>query len=468
QGPSTPVDTACSSSLVALHFACQSLRRGECDRSLAGGVNVMLTPEPTVLVCKLRAASPDGRCKTFDASADGFGRGEGCGVVTLKRLSDAQDGGDPILAVIRGSAFNHNGPSSGITVPNGKAQQAVIERALAEAGVAPHEVSHVEAHGTGTALGDPIELNALWAALKQGRTPEQPLLRVGSVKTNIGHTEGAAGIAGVIKVVLALQHDAIPPHLHLNELNPKIAEAELPLEIPQHLSEWQQSNGTRIAGVSSFGMSGINAHAVIEQAPDVPPSPSSEPEPPERSWHVLPISAKTETALPVLAERYLQHLHEQDNISLADLCYTAGAGRSHFSQRAALTAETTEALLQQLQALAQGQTAAGLYWDQSATVPKTAWLFTGQGSQYAGMSQQLYETQPTFRSTLQRCADILDRVLDTPLLEVLFGENEATALLNQTAYTQPALFALEYALAELWQSWGIRLCLSIENAPTRA
>ncbi|MCP4128515.1 MAG: type I polyketide synthase, partial [Gammaproteobacteria bacterium] len=400
--------------------------------------------------------APDGRCKTFDAAADGYVRGEGCGVVVLKRLSDAERDGDRILAVVRGSAVNQDGASGGLTVPNGPSQERVIASALAQANIAPGDIDYLECHGTGTSLGDPIEVQAAAKVLGEDRAHERPLL-IGSVKTNIGHLEAAAGMAGIIKVVLAMQHGEIPAHLHFHEPSPQIPWQRLPVQVTAEATPWPEQEGKlKVAGISGFAFQGTNAHVILEQAPAGRPSPTSEAEPPERSWHVLPISAKTETALPVLAERYLQHLHEHNDIPLADLCYTAGAGRSHFSQRAALAAETTEALLQQLQALAQGRTAAGLYWDQSATVPKTAWLFTGQGSQYVGMSQQLYETQPSFRSTLNRCAEILDQVLDTPLLEVLFGEKEATALLNQTAYTQPALFALEYALAELWQSWGIR------------
>ncbi|MFN6535678.1 MAG: type I polyketide synthase, partial [Nostoc sp. EkiNYC01] len=266
QGPSLVVDTACSSSLVSLHLACQSLRSGECDQALAGGVNLILSPDTNIFLSKMRAVAPDGRCKSFDASADGYTRGEGCGVLVLKRLSDAVAAGDSILALIRGSAVNHDGPSGGLTVPSGPAQQKLLRQALANSRVAPQQVSYIEAHGTGTSLGDPIEINALASVLCEQRSFEQPLV-VGSVKTNIGHLEAAAGVAGVIKVILSLQHQKIPPHLHLKQPNPHIPWQELPLAIHTTAKPWHSENDTRIAGVSSFGLSGTNAHVVIEAAP---------------------------------------------------------------------------------------------------------------------------------------------------------------------------------------------------------
>ncbi|MCP4212293.1 MAG: SDR family NAD(P)-dependent oxidoreductase, partial [Halieaceae bacterium] len=385
QGPSFSVATACSSSLVATHNACISLRNGECDMALSGGVSLIFDPRISISFTKARMLSPGGYCKTFDEAADGYSRGEGCGVIVLKRLSDAERNGDRILAVIRGSAINQDGRSSGLTAPNGPSQERVIADALAQAGVLPEQVDYLECHGTGTPLGDPIEVQAAARVLGQDRASEHPLL-LGSVKTNIGHLETAAGISGLIKVVLSLQHKAIPPHLNYETPNSKIPWHELAVAVNTALRPWPEQVGkTRVGSVSSFGFTGTNAHVILEQAPDVPPSPTSEAEPPERSWHVLPISAKTETALPVLAERYLQHLHEHNDIPLADLCYTAGAGRSHFAHRAALAIQNVDVLKEQLQALAQGQAAAGLYSSKTVTVPKTAWLFTGQGSQYAGM-----------------------------------------------------------------------------------
>lgn len=266
QGPNMAVDTACSSSLVAVHLACQSLRAGECNLALVGGVQLILSPEVTIFLSRTHALSPDGRCKTFDAAADGFGRGEGCGVLVLKRLSDAVADKDNILALIRGSAVNHDGPSSGLTVPNKLAQQALIREALRSAKVEPSQVSYVEAHGTGTPLGDPIEIEALKAVLGEERSPLQPLI-IGSVKTNIGHLEAAAGVAGLIKVILALQHQEIPPHLHFKQPNPYINWNELPVVVPTKSMPWPCGTQQRIAGVSSFGMSGTNAHIVLEEAP---------------------------------------------------------------------------------------------------------------------------------------------------------------------------------------------------------
>jgi len=264
QGPSMVVATACSSSLVTVHLACQALRAGECDQALAGGVNLILHPTANIMLSRLRAISPDGRCKTFDAAADGYGRGEGCGIVVLKRLRDALAAGDPILGVIRGSAVNHDGPSAGLTVPNGPAQEKLLRKALAAAQVAPEAIDYVEAHGTGTVLGDPIEINSLVKVFGQRRT--QPLL-VGSVKTNVGHLEAAAGVVGLMKVLLALQHETLPPHLHFHTPNPYIAWDQIPVQVTSTLTPWPKGNRPRLAGVSSFGLSGINAHLVVAEPP---------------------------------------------------------------------------------------------------------------------------------------------------------------------------------------------------------
>jgi acyl transferase domain-containing protein len=264
QGPTMAVDTACSSSLVAVHLACQSLRNRECEAALAGGVNLVLSPVNTIAFSRMKAMAPDGLCKTFDARANGYARGEGCGVIVLKRLPDAVAAGDNVLAVIRGSAVNQDGRSSGLTVPNGPAQQAVMRRALAQGDISPHLVSYVEAHGTGTSLGDPIELQSMAAVYGEGRNPDTPLL-IGSVKTNFGHLEAAAGMAGLIKVILALQHGTIPPHLHFREPTPRVDWSRLPLKVPTAVTDWQPVNGRRLAGVSSFGFSGTNAHVIVEE-----------------------------------------------------------------------------------------------------------------------------------------------------------------------------------------------------------
>ena len=454
RGPSIAVDTACSSSLVAVHLACQSLRSGESDLALAGGVNLILSPELTVTFSQARMMASDGRCKTFDARADGYVRGEGCGVVVLKRLSDALRDGDTILAVIRGSAINHDGRSNGLTAPNGLSQQAVIRQALENAGVAPAQITYVEAHGTGTSLGDPIEVQSLRAVLDEGRPPDQPYL-VGSVKTNIGHLEAAAGVAGLIKVVLSLMHEEIPPHLHLEKVNPYISLNGSPLEIPTGRRPWPRGEKPRLAGVSSFGFGGTNAHIVLAEAP-VLDTPEREEEQVERTHHLLVLSAKSETALQALAQRYADHLARTSD-PVSDICFTASTGRAHFDHRLAVVTDTADTLHERLTSFAAGERPAGLVSGkvESRERPRIAFLFTGQGAQYPGMGRLLYETQPTFRATLDRCDDILRSRLERPLLSVLYPEQEDDPLLHQTAYTQPALFALEYALAELWRSWGV-------------
>ncbi|MBD2682800.1 MULTISPECIES: non-ribosomal peptide synthetase/type I polyketide synthase [Nostoc] len=447
QGPSWAVDTACSSSLVAVHQACQSLRQGECQLAIAGGVNLILSPQLTIAFSQTRMMASDGRCKTFDSSADGYVRGEGCGVVILKRLSDAIANGDNILALIKSSAVNQDGRSNGLTAPNGQAQQAVISQALANANVTPAEIDYVEAHGTGTLLGDTIELNSLKTVLLPGRSPEQNC-RIGSVKTNIGHLEAAAGIAGLIKVVLSLHHGEIPPHLHLQNLNPHISLKDTPLSITTEPQLWPRGTQRRLAGVSSFGFGGTNAHVILEDSPVVPAVKSDI----ERPKHLLTLSAKNQQALRELAQNYIVYLSKNPDASLADVCFTANTGRSHFDYRLAAIAETKEELHEALSTFtAQEQTV----HINSNKQPKIAFLFTGQGSQYIDMGKQLYETQPTFRACLDRCNEILLPYLEQPLLSVLYPENAIASPLDQTAYTQPALFALEYALAKLWQSWGI-------------
>ncbi|MEA5621832.1 polyketide synthase [Nostoc sp. UHCC 0251] len=460
-GPSIQVDTACSSSLLAIHLACQSLRNQECNMALAGGVNLMLTPEMTISLCKLNALSTGDRCKTFDATADGYVRGEGCGIIVLKRLSDAIANNDTILSLIRSSATNHDGNSNGLTAPNGSAQEALIRQALENANVQPSQVQYVEAHGTGTPLGDPIEVLALAKIFSQGRAPSEPLL-IGSVKTNIGHLEAAAGVAGLIKVVLALQNRQLPPHLHLQTPNPYIPWEKLSISVPTQLTHWptpsasiaDEQPGKRLAGVSAFGLSGTNVHILLEEAPEA--VQAQENLKVERPLHLLTLSAKSDLALQQLVGEYEQLIANYSSISIADLSFTANTGRVHFQHRLAIVAQTTDQLSEQMQAFQSGRKLAGLLNGRtSQESPKVAFLFTGQGSQYVGMGRQLYETQATFRQEINRCQEILLPYMDKPLLEILYPKTEESSLLNETVYTQPALFALEYALAKLWQSWGV-------------
>lgn len=464
QGPCMAIDTACSSSLVAVHLACQSLRNGECQKALAGGVNLILSPENTIALSKAKMMAANGRCKTFDAEADGIVRGEGCGILVLKRLSDAVADGDNILALIRGSAVNQDGTSSGFTVPNKAAQETLIRQALARAKVDPSEVDYVEAHGTGTPLGDPIEVRALGAVLGEGRSSELPL-KIGSVKTNIGHLESAAGVASLIKVILSLQHQQIPPHLHLKQPNPYINWHELPVSVTTEAMTWAAGGKRRIAGASSFGASGTNAHIILEEAPPEPKTKST-----ERPLHLLTLSAKTKEALKQLANRYEKHIADNPALALEDICFTSNTGRGLFKHRLTVLASSATEVSEKLATFAQGQEVPGVLLSdvKGTTPPKVAFLFTGQGSQYVGMGQQLYNTQPVFRQALEQCDQILRPYLDKPLLEVLYPEvrdqgsgvreQRATdpTLLDETAYTQPALFALEYALFQLWQSWGIK------------
>lgn len=454
RGPSQVVDTACSSSLTAAHLATQSLRRGECDLALAGGVNLMLTPYGFVLVSKAGALAPDGRCKAFDATADGYGRGEGCGVVVLKRLSDALADGDRVAAVIHGSAVNHDGRSSGVSVPNGIAQQEVVRAALADAGVDPGSLDYVEAHGTGTMLGDPIELRALEAVLGAGRGGDRRLY-VGSVKTNIGHLEAAAGVAGLLKLALALRHREIPPSLHFTRPNPNLDWDALHLDVPTKPTEWRPGTERRYAGISSFGVSGTNVHLVLGEAPV--PAPVSADAPP-RPHELLPLSAASDTALRELARRYSARLADGPDEALSTVCRSAATGRATLPHRLAVVGGSTGELRERLDRFVAGTRDPGVSSRRvtSRGTARVAFLFTGQGTQYPGMGRGLYETEPAFRTALDRCAELLRPLLDRPLLEVLYGGGADAALLDRTAYTQPALFAVEYALSELWRSWGVR------------
>ena len=451
KGPSLAVDTACSSSLVAVHLACQSLRLREINLALAGGVSLILAPQNSIAFSRARMMAPDGRCKTFDAQADGYGRGEGCGVVVLKRLSDALVAKDRILAVIRGSAVNQDGPSGGLTVPNGPAQQAVLRQALQNAGVEPGQVSYVEAHGTGTPLGDPIEVGALAAVYGEGHSNEEPLL-IGSVKTNIGHLETAAGIAGLIKVVLSLQEGQIPPHLHFQRPNPHLSWESLPVRVAAGGQPWPAGSSRRLAGVSAFGFVGTNAHVIVEEAPPLEDQGESS-EPPV---HLLCLSAKSKEAVRELAGQYRDYLGSGQPVKLADLSYTAHAGRDHFSSRLAVVGAERKELSHRLEAHVRGEQVPGLWAGPSgAARGKVAFLFTGQGAQYVGMGRGLYERHPFFRETLERCEALFRPHLDRSLIDLLYGAQASEEMLAQTQYTQPVVFSIGYALAELWRSWGL-------------
>ncbi|MEO8900002.1 MAG: beta-ketoacyl synthase N-terminal-like domain-containing protein [Polyangiaceae bacterium] len=454
-GPAIAIDTACSSSLVGLHLAVQGLRRGDCDLALAGGVNLMLTPELNVNFSKAGMMSRDGRCRTFDAAASGYVRGEGGGIVVLRRLRDALAAGDRVLAVIRGSAINQDGRSNGLTAPNGPAQQAVLRAALADAGIPAAQVSYIEAHGTGTSLGDPIEVGAIAAVFSEGRAASAPLA-LGSVKTNIGHLEAAAGIVGVIKTVLALQRREVPPHLHLRTRNPLIDWNALPLTIPTTVTPWAAIDGRRVAGVSAFGFSGTNAHVVLEAAPDRAHSAPTA----ARAPHVLALSARNPQALRELAQRYRETLAAlPSTVSARDVCHSANTGRTHFACRVSVLGATVPALVEALDrwlgevddprvVASAGSGAVG--------APRIAFLYPGQGPQYAGMGRELYDSAPAYRRAFDECAAELSGVLGRPITPIVFPADGSAALLDRTENAQPALFALEYALGALWRSWGVQ------------
>jgi len=452
-GPSMSIDTACSSSLVSVHNACQSLRDGDCDLALAGGVNLILSPEVTITFSQARMMSADGRCKTFDASADGYGRGEGAGLVVLKRLSEAVKDGDNILAVIRGSAVNQDGRSNGLTAPNSLAQQAVINDALENADLAPDEIQYLETHGTGTPLGDPIEIESIKKTMLQERSKEKPLY-IGSVKTNIGHLESAAGVAGLIKTVLSLKNEEIPSHLHFKKLNPYIKLDDVPIKVVTENLPWPHADRKRYAAISAFGFGGTNAHLILEEAPEK----TARANPAERKEHVFTLSAKNEAALSEYAGNLFSYFNENPQLSIGDVCYTMNSRRTHFEQRAAAVVHDLNDLSEKLTAIKNNEENEDIFvrTNNRTSPPKIAFLFTGQGAQYVNMGKNLYETQPTFRAAMNRCSAISAEYLPEPLLSVIFPEDENSARINETQYTQPALFAVEYALAKLWQSWGVQ------------
>lgn len=451
RGPAVVLDTSCSSSLVALHQACNSLRNRESDVALAGGVNLILSPYGFILVSKLRAVAPDGRCKTFDAAADGYGRAEGCVILALKRLSDAVRDQDPIMAVIEGSAVNNDGASSGITVPNIHAQEEVIRLALGQAGLQGVEVDYVEAHGTGTALGDPIELRALHAALGQQRDGAKPLL-VGSIKANMGHLEPVAGVTGLAKILLCMQHETLVPQVHFHTPNPRVEWDRLALKVVTEATAWPRQGKARHAGVSSFGVTGTNAHVVVGDPP-----PRTRGAGHGSPWQLLAISAKGETPRRQVAGRYERFIAEHDELELRDLCYTANLGRAHFGHRFAAVADSREGLREQLAAYASRKVIGNVFDGRCQGAPEgLVMLFPGQGCQYRGMARELYEHEPFFKARIDECRALLGPMMEVDLLTLVLDDSAASEdYLEQTRYAQPAIFAVEYALARLWMHWGI-------------
>ncbi len=494
QGPAIAVDTACSSSLVAVHQAVTGLQRGEADLALAGGVHAILSGRLLELRANAGMLAPDGRCKTFDAAANGYVRGEGCGLLVLKRLSEAEADGDRIWGVIRGSALNQDGASPGLTVPSEPAQEQVIEAALLRAGLEPWEVDYVEAHGTGTPVGDPIEMQATGTVYSRGRDADHPLL-VGSVKTNIGHLESAAGAASLIKVMLAMKHRVIPKHLNFSTPNPEIEWERLTVRVASETMEWPVvADRPPRAGISGFGWSGTNAHVIVEgygepiaagsenglpagpsvsihPHPNLPPSRGKGPdvstadawELAARGTRLLPLSGKSRQALREQAERYIAWLDEHpqqfppdgaaSDEALSDMAWTASVGRSHFPHRAGVVFRDASSLRERLREIAEGdETSDG---PEPRAASKVAFVYTGQGSQWVGMGAALYESEPVFRAVLDRCERWMQEHRGASLLDVLFGRPGAAGDLDDPAWTQPATYALQCGLTALWSSLGV-------------
>lgn len=446
-GPAIVIDTACSSSLVALHLAVQSLRAGESTSALVAGVNLILTPNFTIAASRMRMLAPDGRCKAFDHRADGFVRSEGCGVVLLRRLSDAVADGDTILAIVRGSAINQDGHTNGITAPNGIAQRQVIEKALANAGVPAPSIGFIEAHGTGTSLGDPIEIEALAATVGQ-RAVGAPHCFVGSVKTNIGHLEGAAGIAGLIKAALVLRHGVVTPNLHFTKLNPLINTAGTRLRFPIEVTPLPGGDGPRRAAVSSFGWSGTNAHVILEEAPRA--EATGEVSAPEQSVRVLPISGMNAEAAVAMARRLSDRLRSQPPASIDDVCFTAAVRRTHYGARLVAIGHSTDDLAQAIDdAIERGPTLRG-----ASDKQRIAFVFPGHGAQWAGMGQTLLRREPVFRDAIARCDAAIKAEAGWSLIEQIATPRDTTRF-DEAAISQPAVFAFGVALAELWASWGV-------------
>src|SRR3954471_23673162 len=455
-GPSLAVDTACSSSLVATHLACQSIWNGECEMALTAGVNLILRPEGTIGFSKASMLAPDGRCKSFDARANGYVRSEGAGVLVLKPMSRALTDGDPIYAVVRGTAVNQDGRTTGISLPNRAAQEAMLSEAYRHAGIAPEDVQYIEAHGTGTPVGDPIELNAIGEVVGRRRPPEAPCI-VGSVKTNIGHLEAASGVAGLIKTALSLKYGQIPATLHFETPNPDIPFEALNLRVPQTLQQWPDTV-PRLAGVNSFGFGGTNAHVILQAAPEHVDDVSGHGSPVDRAV-LVPLSARSPEALEARAGSCATFLEEDESASrasLPDIGYTASLRRGHHDHRLTVVAQSTADLAEQLEAFVAGESRRHMAAGRS--VPgrdrKLAFVFSGMGPQWWAMGRQLLQDEPVFRDKIKQCDELLRQHAEWSLWDELTADEECSRI-NQTHIAQPGIFALQVGLATLWRSWGV-------------
>jgi acyl transferase domain-containing protein len=460
EGPCMTLDTACSSSLVALHLARQSILAGDCDMAIVAGVNAILHPAIHIAFSKLGLMSRIGQCATFDESADGYIRGEGCVAVVLRRQSDAIAKGDHIIASIVGTAINQDGHTPALTAPNGRSQEKVIRHALARNAINPNEIGYVEAHGTGTPVGDPIEMSAIVNVYGPGRPADQPLY-VGSVKSNFGHIEAGAGLLGLVKSALSLQHEEIFPSIHFNKLNPSIDLGQAPVKVATKIIPWRRNGVPRMAGVNSFGYSGTNAHIILQEAPvqikgNIDSSESLKESLFDNAGELVVISAKSAPSLDEVIGRWIDFLDTENSASLRDIAFNSAMNRTHLTQRLLVIGKDRDEIKQKLQTWQDGRTPKGLVHGQvfAKVKPKIAFIFTGQGSQYAEMGRELFENAPHFAETIQRIASIMEPELGSPLLDVLFGEKSKEYLEN-TRYVQPALFALEYALADYLRYLGI-------------
>ncbi|MEV6537386.1 type I polyketide synthase, partial [Streptomyces sp. NPDC051639] len=450
EGPAVSLDTACSSSLVAIHLAAQALRQGECSMALAGGAMVMATPGNFVAFSRQRGLASDGRCKAFAEGADGMGLAEGVGVVLLERLSVARKRGHKVLAVLKGSAVNQDGASNGLTAPNGPSQQRVIRRALASAGLSASDVDAVEAHGTGTALGDPIEAQALLATYGKERDAERPLW-LGSLKSNIGHAQAAAGVAGVIKMVQALRHGVLPATLHVDAPTTQVDWSAGAVELLTEAREWPRGDRPRRAGVSSFGVSGTNAHLILEEAPAEEEGTSSAPSP----GGVVPLvlSARSAASLAGQAER-LAAVVGSAGVPLGSVAGSLVTRRALLGERAVVVADSGEEAVAGLRALARGESAPGVVSGSSGAPGRVVWVFPGQGSQWAGMGRELLDASPVFAERIAECAAALEPFIDWSLVDVLRGDADP-GLMERVDVLQPASFAVMVGLAAVWSSVGV-------------
>lgn len=458
-GPSLAIDTACSSSLTSTHVAVNSIRSGECDIAIVGGIQRYLSPEYWMNLCKSRILSPDGQCKSFSDDANGYVRGEGCGVIILKRLSQAKADNNMIYATIAGSSTWQDGKTSGLTVPNGISQQEAIKKALENAGLTIDDIDYIEAHGTGTPIGDPIEMNALGNLFRKRRNT----LLVGTVKSNIGHLEGSAGIAGLIKVVLALRNKQIPKNLHFSAPSSRISWDNMPVKIVTELTDWTVApNKKRTAGVSSFGFEGVNTHVILQEqiCSDHDTKMPSNKQLVDMKWLTITLSTKSQTALDSMIKDYISYIEKHPNLDILDIAFTTNCGREHYEQKLAIVCSSTDELLVQLKN-AVSQKYSSEYFRSNDTRKNSdnkgvAFLFTGQGSQYANMGYELYLNQPIFRKTMEMCNEIIldKKLLDCSLLDIIYTGSNASKL-QMTSYTQPSLFMVEYSLSKLLMELGV-------------